>query len=230
MVVVAGAVPTVTANVADVLPQLLLNVTPTLPEAALALHVVVMLFVPWPAVIVTFAGTVHTYVAPLCATTLYTTPVVFGHTPVVPLIVAVVGALFTVTAKLPFVVPQLLVTATPTDPDAAAPDHVVVMLFVPCPAVMVTFAGTVHTYVTPACAVMLYVIAVAPAHNVAVPVTVGAVGALLLVTAKLPVVVPQLVDIDIPTFPEAAPAAHDVTIVLVPCPDVMLTFAGTVHV
>ena len=76
----------------------------------------------------------------------------------------------------------------------------------------------------------LYVIAVAPAHNDAVPVTVGVVGALLLVTVKLPVVVPQLVEIDIPTLPDNAPAAHEVTIVFVPCPDVMVTFAGTVHV
>ena len=62
--------PMATANVAEVLPQLLLKVTPTLPDAALAPQVVVMLFVPCPDVIVTFAGTVHTYVTPLCATTL----------------------------------------------------------------------------------------------------------------------------------------------------------------
>ena len=77
---------------------------------------------------------------------------------------------------------------------------------------------------------MLYVTPVAPAHNVAVPVTLGVVGALLFVTAKLPVVVPQLVEIDIPTFPDAAPAAHDVIIVFEPCPDVMVTLAGTVQV
>ena len=60
IVVVAGAVPTVTANVVEAFPQLLLNVTPTFPDAALTLHVVVIEFVPCPAVIVTFAGTVHT--------------------------------------------------------------------------------------------------------------------------------------------------------------------------
>ena len=77
---------------------------------------------------------------------------------------------------------------------------------------------------------MLYVTPVTPAHNVAVPVTVGVVGGLLFVTAKLPVVVPQPVVIVIPTFPDAAPAAHDVMIVFVPCPDVIDTLAGTVHV
>jgi folate-dependent phosphoribosylglycinamide formyltransferase PurN len=46
IIVVAGAVPTVTANVVDAFPQLLLNVTPTLPDAAVALHVVVIEFVP----------------------------------------------------------------------------------------------------------------------------------------------------------------------------------------
>ena len=146
------------------------------------------------------------------------------------MIVVAVGALFTVTAKLPVVVPQLLLTATLTDPVAANADQVVVMLFVPCPDVIVTFAGTVHTYVTPLCAVVLYIIADAPAHKLAVPVTVGVVGALLFVTANVPVVVPQLVAMDMATFPDTAAAAHVVTIVLVPCPDVIVTFAGTVHV
>ena len=93
IVVVAGAVPTVTANDVDAFPQLLVNVTPTFPDAALAPHVVVIELVPCPAVIVTFAGTVHTYDAPLCATTLYTTPVVFGQTLAFPVIVGVVGVL-----------------------------------------------------------------------------------------------------------------------------------------
>ena len=51
--------PTVTAKLADVFPQLFVTVIPTLPDTALALHVVVMLFVPCPAVIVTPVGTVH---------------------------------------------------------------------------------------------------------------------------------------------------------------------------
>ena len=61
------------------------------------------------------------------------------------MIAGVVGALFTVTAKLPFVVPQLFVTAIDTEPETALALHVVVIVFVPCPAVIVTFAGTVHT-------------------------------------------------------------------------------------
>ena len=90
--------PIVTAKLGLVYPHVLLIATPTLPEAAVALHVVVMLFVPCPAVIVTFAGTVHKYVTPLCATTLYTTPVAFGQTFDVPAMVVDDGAVPNVTA------------------------------------------------------------------------------------------------------------------------------------
>ena len=56
---VVGDVPTVTAELPDVVPQLLVKLIPTFPETAVELHVVVILFVPCPAVIVTPVGTVH---------------------------------------------------------------------------------------------------------------------------------------------------------------------------
>jgi hypothetical protein len=142
----------------------------------------------------------------------------------------VVGALFTVTAKLPFVVPQLLLTATDTEPEAALALHVVVIEFVPCPPVIVTFEGTVHTYDIPDCAVMLYVTPAAPAHNVAVPVTVGVVGAVETVTAVDDVSVPQAFPICNDTTPETALAVQVVVILFVPAPTVIFTPDGTVHV
>ena len=55
----AGVVLTVTAWVAFALPQLLVTVNATLPDAADAPQVVVMELVPCPAVIVTPLGTVQ---------------------------------------------------------------------------------------------------------------------------------------------------------------------------
>ena len=54
-----GALNAVTARLPLWLPQLLLTVTATLPDTADALQLVVMLLVPWPAVMVTPVGTVQ---------------------------------------------------------------------------------------------------------------------------------------------------------------------------
>ena len=69
--------------------------------------------------------------------------------------IGVVGAAPTVIAKLPDEVPHVLVKLTPTFPETAVELQVVVILLVPCPAVIVAPVGTVHKYVAPACAVML---------------------------------------------------------------------------
>ena len=72
-----------------------------------------------------------------------------------PLTVGVVGDVPTVIAKLPDEVPHVLVKLIPTFPETAVELHVVVILLVPCPAVIVKPVGTDQTYVAPACAVML---------------------------------------------------------------------------
>ena len=64
---VVGDVLTVIAKLPDEVPHELVKATPTFPETAVELHVVVILLVPWPAEIVTPVGTVHKYVAPTCA-------------------------------------------------------------------------------------------------------------------------------------------------------------------
>ena len=52
--------------------------------------------------------------------------------------------LLMVTASVPLWLPQLLLTLTDTLPDTALAPQLVVMLLVPCPAVMVTPVGTVQ--------------------------------------------------------------------------------------
>ena len=52
-----GAEPTDTARLPLLLPQLFTTVTETVPATAELVHVVVMLLVPWPAVMVTPVGT-----------------------------------------------------------------------------------------------------------------------------------------------------------------------------
>ena len=61
-----------------------------------------------------------------------------------------VGAAPTETGKTPEVDAQLLDIEIPIFPETAFSPHVVVILFVPCPAVIVTPVGTVHVYVKPA--------------------------------------------------------------------------------
>ena len=67
---VVGAEPTETAKLPVDVPHVFTTDIPTVPDTAVAPQVVVILFVPWPAVIVTPIGTVHVYVAPVCAPTL----------------------------------------------------------------------------------------------------------------------------------------------------------------
>ncbi len=60
------------------------------------------------------------------------------------------NAVLTTTLNDAVAVPHPPVALTLTVPDVDDDDHVVVILLVPCPAVIVTLAGTVHVYVTPA--------------------------------------------------------------------------------
>jgi len=61
----------------------------------------------------------------------------------------------TVTAKFPDVEEQLFAILSETLPETAFDPQVVVILFVPCPVVIVTPVGTVHVYVNPVCATTL---------------------------------------------------------------------------
>lgn len=69
----------VTKKFAVPLPHVELCNTETLPESAVEPQLVVIVFVPWPEVIVTPAGTVHVYVTPACVKTEYTAPVAGRH-------------------------------------------------------------------------------------------------------------------------------------------------------
>ena len=66
------------------------------------------------------------------------------HTVAGPLTTGAAGVELTDTARVAFALPQLLVTVNATLPDTAEAPQVVVMELVPCPAVIVTPAGTVQ--------------------------------------------------------------------------------------
>ena len=75
---------------------------------------------------------------------LYTKPVWPRQAVAGPLTTGADGVLLMVTASVPLWLPQLLLTLTDTLPDTALAPQLVVMLLVPCPAVMVTPVGTVQ--------------------------------------------------------------------------------------
>ena len=144
----AGAtVETVTASVeAALVPQPLVAVTEILPAALPEVTVTDM--EPCPAVMVHPAGTDHVYEpAPGTAVMEYMRPADEAHAAAGPVIApgAAGATVETVTASVEAaLVPQPLAAVTEMLP-AALPD-VTVMDMVPCPAVMVHPAGTVHVY------------------------------------------------------------------------------------
>ena len=111
-------------------------------------------------------------------------------------------------------VPHALEAVTEIFP-AVAP-NVTVALVVPCPAVIVAPAGTVHVYdVAPGTAVIEYTFPVEPEQTVVVPaIAPGVAGAaLLMVTANVAAAdVPHVFVAVTETFPEVDP---NVTVALV---------------
>ena len=81
---------------------------------------------------------------------------------------------------------------------------------------MVTPVGTVHTYVTPDCAVLLKTTPLSPKHTDELPTTFAAIGKLDTVTALLAFTLPQLLLIVNPTLPLTALAVQFVVILFVP--------------
>ena len=63
---------------------------------------------------------------------------------------------------------------------------------------------------------MLYPIALAPRHTLVLPLTVGALGDVPTVTARLPVLLPQLVVMVNVTLPDTAVLLQVVVMLLVP--------------
>src|SRR5690606_13700478 len=153
-------------------------VTRTVPAPAEP-HVTVMLFVPWPAVMVP-PFTVQLKLLPV-APVVYTAPDSLAQAVAGPPIagagLALIVTLYwgVVTAH----VVALIISSNSTVPAPAAP-HVTVMLLVPAPEVIAP-PTTVQLYVLPAAAAVLYTNPVWFAHTLLLPLMTG-VGFALIVT------------------------------------------------
>ena len=76
---------------------------------------------------------------------------------------------------------------------------------------------------------VLYTNPVCPRHAVAGPLTTGAAGVLLILTASTPLWLPQLLLTLTGTLPDTAVLPQVVVMLLVPWPAVMVTPVGTVQ-
>jgi len=122
-----------------------------------------------------------------------------------------------------------LVADTITSPDTAEVLQLVEMVFEFCPDTMETPAGTVQLKVTPGWYVVVYINPGEAAHTGACPLTTGGTGMLFRFTDNTAFDVPQLLVTATDTLPGTAEEDQEVAIDEEPCPDVMITPAGTVH-
>jgi hypothetical protein len=178
------------------------------------------------------AGTVQVYdVAPVIATKLYVyeppLQTVFTGPVIVP---GTAGTERTVTVLFALV-PQADAAATETDALTYDAGAVKLMLFVPCPLLIVQPAGTVQTYdVAPVTAGQEYVPVEPPHTPLVVPVIEDGVPGLLYNANVLAALVPIQLDAVTLTLPDVKAAPKLTVAVVLPCPLMILAFAGAVQV
>jgi hypothetical protein len=167
-------------------------------------------------------------VLPVVLVTEYVMPVALGQTGEGPVMAEVTGVELMDTVVLTGVpIPQGDVSVTLIVPGVVP--KLTVIIFVPCPDVILDPAGTVQLYVSPIVLVTEYVIPVAFGHTETGPVIAEVIGVeLAVIVNELGVPIPHEVDSLTVITPPVAPKLA--VIALVPCPDAILTPDEAVHV